>query len=82
MENGRAWLIFSVIGALTGIAGVALKAVEIFYQEIQSAKLPAISTPTPIPHTETLLSGRYQDNDDGTVTDVQTGLQWMYCALG
>lgn len=29
-----------------------------------------------------LISGRYQDNDDGTVTDIQTGLQWMRCTLG
>lgn len=31
---------------------------------------------------ENLLGGRYQDNDDGTVTDVKTGLQWMRCSLG
>jgi hypothetical protein len=30
----------------------------------------------------TLMAGRYQDNDDGTVTDVQTGLQWMRFSLG
>jgi len=29
-----------------------------------------------------LISGRYRDNSDGTVTDTTTGLQWMRCALG
>ncbi|WP_295403762.1 DUF1566 domain-containing protein [uncultured Thiocystis sp.] len=29
-----------------------------------------------------LLSGRYRDHGDGTVTDVKTGLQWMRCSLG
>lgn len=29
-----------------------------------------------------LLSGRYQDNGDGTVTDEKTSLQWMRFCLG
>ena len=29
-----------------------------------------------------LINGRYRDNGDGTVTDTQTNLQWMRCALG
>ena len=29
-----------------------------------------------------LMGGRYRDNDDGTVTDVKTGLQWMRFSLG
>jgi len=28
------------------------------------------------------MAGRYRDNGDGTVTDVQTGLQWMRFSLG
>jgi hypothetical protein len=28
------------------------------------------------------MAERYQDNGDGTVTDVETGLQWMRCSLG
>lgn len=40
-------------------------------------------TPTPPPPVaETLMAGRYRDNGDGTVTDVQTGLQWMRFSLG
>ena len=31
---------------------------------------------------QTLLADRYRDNGDGTVTDVQTKLQWMRCSLG
>ena len=27
-------------------------------------------------------TGRYLDNGDGTVTDIETGLQWMRCSLG
>ncbi|MCB1920041.1 MAG: DUF1566 domain-containing protein [Candidatus Competibacteraceae bacterium] len=39
--------------------------------------------PTPLPHPEApLIAGRYRDNGDGTVTDVQTGLQWMRFSLG
>ncbi len=34
------------------------------------------------PSASNLLDSRYQDNGDGTVTDVQTHLQWMRCALG
>lgn len=37
--------------------------------------------PSTLPR-QALLSGRYQDNGDGTVTDMQTNLQWMRCALG
>jgi hypothetical protein len=29
-----------------------------------------------------LIGGRYRDHGDGTVTDVQAGLQWMRCSLG
>ncbi len=29
-----------------------------------------------------LISDRYQDNGDGSVTDVNTKLQWMRCAIG
>jgi hypothetical protein len=29
-----------------------------------------------------LIAERYQDNGDGTVTDVKTRLQWMRCAIG
>ena len=32
--------------------------------------------------TRVLLADRYQDNDDGTVTDVKTGLRWMRFSLG
>ena len=41
----------------------------------------ATRPPSPRP-TETLLADRYRDHGDGTVTDVQTGLQWMRCSLG
>ncbi|MBS3954280.1 MAG: DUF1566 domain-containing protein [Methylomicrobium sp.] len=29
-----------------------------------------------------LIDGRFRDNEDGTATDLQTGLQWMRCSLG
>lgn len=31
---------------------------------------------------EPLVDGRYHISKDGTVTDVETGLQWMRCSLG
>jgi hypothetical protein len=39
---------------------------------------------TVIPFTTAtaLINGRYRDNGDGTVTDTQTKLHWMRCALG
>ncbi len=49
------------------------------------------ATPPPVPKVVptpqarpagTLMAGRYRDNGDGTVTDVQTGLQWMRFSLG
>ena len=42
--------------------------------------VPAMLSP---PHAaQVLTAGRYQDNHDGTVTDVTTGLQWMRFSLG
>lgn len=38
--------------------------------------------PEPARPTEQLISGHYRDHGDGTVTDTQTGLQWMRCDLG
>jgi hypothetical protein len=32
--------------------------------------------------TATAPDSRYQDHGDGTVTDLQTGLQWQQCSLG
>ncbi|MDS4021537.1 MAG: DUF1566 domain-containing protein [Candidatus Competibacter sp.] len=58
---------------------------------VKSAPVPPLSpspivakvAPTPPPPVaETLMAGRYRDNTDGTVTDVQTGLQWMRFSLG
>lgn len=37
---------------------------------------------TPPRAAEALWGDRYQNHDDGTVTDVQTGLQWMRFCLG
>ena len=54
------------------------------------AKSTATLSPTTMPVAATssstasnnLLADRYRDNNDGTVTDVQTGLQWMRFSLG
>lgn len=44
---------------------------------------PAAERPKlPSRPNQRLLADRYKDNGDGTVTDVQTGLQWMRCSLG
>jgi hypothetical protein len=50
----------------------AVLAIKMFLPKLRS-KLRSLSE---------LMAGRYQDNDDGTVTDVQTGLQWMRFSLG
>ncbi len=41
-----------------------------------------VAPTSPPPVAEILIAGRYRDNGDGTVTDVQTGLQWMRLSLG
>jgi len=56
-------------------------------QSAPVAPVPPSSVAKPAPTSSsapasTLLSGRYQDHGDGTVTDVKTGLQWMRCSLG
>lgn len=50
----------------------AVLAIKMFLPKLRS-KLRSLST---------LMAGRYQDNDDGTVTEVQTRLQWMRFSLG
>ncbi|OUD15258.1 DUF1566 domain-containing protein [Thioflexithrix psekupsensis] len=40
------------------------------------------STPVSKTHKKPLIKDRYQDNGDGTVTDVKTNLQWMRCLIG
>ncbi|MBV5309698.1 DUF1566 domain-containing protein [Chromatium okenii] len=53
--------------------------VSIQQSAVNTAPIPV----APSPHiTKTLLNGRYRDNNDGTVTDVKTNLQWMRCSLG
>ncbi len=47
------------------------------------SSIPGATESSSAPHVSSnLISGRYQDNGDGTVTDVQTHLRWMHCALG
>lgn len=44
---------------------------------------PPKVAPTSPPRTEAaLIAGRYRDHGDGTVTDIETGLQWMRFSLG
>ena len=35
-----------------------------------------------VQHEKPLIQNRYRDHGDGTVTDIQTALQWMRCAIG
>lgn len=52
---------------------------------VPSAASPLLPKIALVPQTrpiDTLIAGRYRDNSDGTVTDVQTGLQWMRFSLG
>jgi len=57
------------------------------YAEFEKRRELAISNTQTKPkaagsnHT-TLIAGRYRDNNDGTVTDTQTGLQWKRCYEG
>ena len=52
----------------------------------QSKSATVASSGTPVlspPHgTEVLIAERYRDNQDGTVTDATTNLQWMRFSLG
>lgn len=47
----------------------------------KSPPVPAVEAPKPPPF-EWPATDRYQDHGDGTVTDVETGLQWMRFSLG
>ncbi len=87
---------FAAVGM--GVLGVLLLAQNFFKSPISSTSTPyqtPIQTPLPAVQPEPtlppmarpqpqrpLIGGRYQDNGDGTVTDMQTGLQWMRCSLG
>ena len=54
--------------------------------EAQTKPLPLVSKKSHLvslpQKTEILMADRYMDNGDGTVTDVETGLQWMRFSLG
>lgn len=47
-------------------------------QHSQTQTPPPVAQPQP---QKPLIEGRYRDHGDGTVTDVQTGRQWMRCSL-
>ncbi|PQJ97448.1 DUF1566 domain-containing protein [Chromatium okenii] len=52
--------------------------VSIQQSAVNTAPIPV----APSPHITNVADGRYRDNNDGTVTDVKTNLQWMRCSLG
>ncbi len=52
-------------------------------RQLPKTTAPVAATVISPPNTaNNLLAGRYRDNGNGTVTDVQTGLQWMRFSLG
>jgi hypothetical protein len=57
-----------------------------WFSELLASSLPhgsALAITTLVPKLRSLIiAGRYLDNGDGTVTDMQTGLRWMRCSLG
>ena len=69
-------------------------ALGIIAQPLPVAKPAPVSPPSPQPtvakvaptltHCQTgpIIVGRYHDNSDGTITDLQTSLQWMRFSLG
>ncbi len=82
-ENAARWAVESWALAL----GVIAQPLPV----VKPAPIPPPSSPpvvakvapaSPPPVAETLMAGRYRDNGNGTVTDMQTGLQWMRCSLG
>jgi len=73
----------TVLGAVLGIVAESAPVVS------RARGLPSEPKPAPEPEVnqppavaDALISGRYRDHGDGTVTDVKTGLHWMRCALG
>jgi hypothetical protein len=70
IEPEAAW---ATVAALCGAFGHAV---------VAQAKAPAVPQPATPKPAATLINGRYRDNGDGTVTDMQTGLQWMRFSLG
>lgn len=75
IEAEAAW---ATVAALCGVFGHAV----VDARSNPGKPAPAVPPPAAPKPAATLISGRYRDNGDGTVTDVQTGLQWMRCSLG
>lgn len=72
----------AVVAALCEALGDAAAELHSNPNKLKPNQAEALKTPQVIQPKPTPIGGRYQDNGDGTVTDVQTGLQWMRCVLG
>ena len=59
-----------------------VRQMEIQRSEVQAEKRRQEEAQKRPAETRIGKSGRYLDNGDGTVTDPETGLQWMRCSLG
>ena len=67
----------TVLGA---VSGTVAETAPVVSRALGLPSQPEVNQPPAV--IEVLISGRYRDHGDGTVTDVKTGLQWMRCALG
>lgn len=68
---------------MVAAAGIGVVGVLLLVQNLSKSPTPPVSTRAAQPQSpKPLIGGRYLDNSDGTVTDTQTGRQWMRCSLG
>lgn len=65
---------FTDTNMLAWLDGVPAKSTALYGESPPRASEPLLAANS--------IDGRYHDNGDGTVTDVETGLQWMRAALG
>ncbi|EXJ09121.1 MULTISPECIES: protein kinase domain-containing protein [Nitrincola] len=78
----KASLLVSVL-----LGGVVMAFGGYFFIQSTSMSVP-VEVSQPVDSKQTLaeevvlIGGRYKDNKDGTVTDIETNLTWMRCSLG
>ena len=75
-ERNNGLVIDEAYGGLFVIKNIAQLSVD------DNAKVPLSLRKKLLRNTGGMITDRYKDNGNGTVTDIKTKLQWMQCSLG